>query len=208
MKTKLLTLAIFAMATLFTAPVYAQVSFGTRHGLAISTLSKTGDFYDNDEMHFSYTGGIFVTAPVKGVFAIQPELNYICKGRSSETSGLLETSYQSRYHYLQLPVLARFNTHLSMTEKTKVYFNAGPYVAALLKSQNKPENVTEWKDDSYSGVDKDPDLGLVLGMGVTFPVKKLTLQADLRYDMGLSKVNFQPDDYHTKAMSLSLGILF
>jgi hypothetical protein len=95
-----------------------------------------------------------------------------------------------------------------MTEKTKVYFNAGPYVAALLKSQNKPENVTEWKDDSYSGVDKDPDLGLVLGMGVTFPVKKLTLQADLRYDMGLSKVNFQPDDYHTKAMSISLGILF
>jgi hypothetical protein len=45
-------------------------------------------------------------------------------------------------------------------------------------------------------------------MGVTFPVKKLTLQADLRYDMGLSKVNFQPDDYHTKAMSLSRGILF
>jgi hypothetical protein len=57
MKTKLLTLAIFTMATLLTAPVYAQVSFGTRHGLAISTLSKTGDFYDNDEMHFSYTGG-------------------------------------------------------------------------------------------------------------------------------------------------------
>jgi hypothetical protein len=45
-------------------------------------------------------------------------------------------------------------------------------------------------------------------MGVTFPVKKLTLQADLRYDMGLSEVNFQPEDYHTKALSLTIGIIF
>ena len=78
----------------------------------------------------------------------------------------------------------------------------------MLKSQNKPDGSSEWKDDSYSGVDKDPDLGLVLGMGVTFPVKKLTLQADLRYDMGLSEVNFQPEDYHTKALSLTIGIIF
>lgn len=208
MKTKILALVIFTMAIILTVPVYAQVSFGTRHGLAISTLAKTGDLYDNDEMHFSYTGGIFVVAPIKGVFAVQPELNYICKGRSNETTEFIETSYQSRYHYLQVPVLARFNTNLSMTENTKVYFNAGPYVSALLKSQNKPDGSSEWKDDSYSGVDKDPDLGLVLGMGVTFPVKKLTLQADLRYDMGLSEVNFQPEDYHTKALSLTIGILF
>ena len=208
MKTKLLTLAIFAMAIILTVPVYAQVSFGTRHGLAISTLAKTGDLYDNDEMHFSYTGGIFVTAPVKGVFAIQPELNYICKGRSSETSEFIETSYQSRYHYLQIPVLARFNTHLSMTEKTKVYFNVGPYVSTLLKSQNKPENVSDWKDDNYDDVDKDPDFGLILGMGVTFPVNKYTLQADLRYDMGLSKLNYQPDSYRTKALGITIGIIF
>ncbi|PKP46954.1 MAG: hypothetical protein CVT94_13020 [Bacteroidetes bacterium HGW-Bacteroidetes-11] len=208
MKTKIVTLAIFVMATILTAPVHAQISFGTRHGVTISTLAKTGDLYDNEEMHFAYTGGIFVTAPVKGVFAIQPELNYICKGRSNESSEFIESNYQSRYHYLQIPVLARFNTHLSMTEKTKVYFNAGPYASALLKSQNKPENVSDWKDDKYNDVDKDPDFGLVLGMGVTFPVNKLTLQADLRYDMGLSKLNYQPDDYRTKALGITIGIIF
>ncbi|HPF64608.1 porin family protein [Lentimicrobium sp.] len=208
MKTKILTLAIFTMATILTVPVNAQVSFGTRHGLAISTLAKTGDLYDNDEMLFSYTGGIFITAPVKGVFAIQPELNYICKGRSDETTEFIESSYRSRYHYLQVPVLARFNTNLSMTENTKVYFNAGPYISALLISQNKPDGSSEWKDDDYDEVGKDPDLGIILGMGVTFPVNRLTLQADLRYDLGLAKLNYQPEDYHTKALSLTIGILF
>jgi hypothetical protein len=208
MKTKTKMLVLLMLSLFFMNGANAQISVGTRHGISISTLSKTGDLADNDEMIATYTGGLFVTLPVKGDFAIQPELNYLCKGRSSEETEFTSTEFSSRYHYLQLPVMLRYNSNVTGNENTKLYFTAGPYASALLKSQCKLENCNEWSDDNYDNVDKDPDLGVIFGMGVTFPVKNLKLQADLRYDMGLSKLNFQPDDYRTKALSLSLGIMF
>jgi len=39
-------------------------------------------------------------------------------------------------------------------------------------------------------------------------LNKCKLQFDLRYEMGLSKLNNQPEDYRTKAISLAAGILF
>ena len=208
MKTKTNMIALLMLSLFFVNGVNAQVSFGTRHGVSLSTLSKTGDFADNDKMIATYTGGLFVVVPFKGDFAIQPELNYLYKGRSTIKSELGVTEFSSRYHYLQVPVLLRYNSNVTGNENTKLYFTAGPYASALLKSQCKLKNCNEWTDDKYDNVEKDPDLGVIIGMGVTFPVKNLKLQADLRYDMGLSKLNFQPDNYRTKALSLTLGIMF
>lgn len=208
MKTKTNMIALLMLSLLFVNSVNAQVSFGTRHGVSLSTLSKTGDFADNDKMIATYTGGLFIAVPVKGDFAIQPELNYLCKGRSTIKSEPGVTEFSSRYHYLQVPVMLRYNSNATGNENTKLYFTAGPYASALLKSQCKLKNCNEWTDDKYDNEEKDPDLGVIIGMGVTFPVKNLKLQADLRYDMGLSKLNFQPDNYRTKALSLTLGIMF
>ena len=208
MKTKTNMIALLMLSLLFVNGVNAQVSFGTRHGVSLSTLSKTGDFADNDKMIATYTGGLFVVVPFNGDFAIQPELNYLCKGRSTIKSEPGVTEFSSRYHYLQVPVMLRYNSNVTGNENTKLYFTAGPYASALLKSQCKLKNCNEWTDDKYDNVEKDPDLGVIIGMGVTFPVKNLKLQADLRYDMGLSKLNFQPDNYRTKALSLTLGIMF
>jgi hypothetical protein len=208
MKTKTKMLALLMLSLSYMNGANAQISVGTRHGISISTLSKTGDLADNDEMIATYTGGLFVTLPVKGDFAIQPELNYVCKGRSNEITEFETSEFSSRYHYLQVPVMLRYNSNVTGNENTTLYFTAGPYASALLKSQCKLKNCNEWSDDNYDNEDKDPDLGVIFGMGVTFPVKNLKLQADLRYDMGSSKLNFQPDDYRTKALSLSLGIMF
>ncbi len=208
MKTKTNILAFLALSLFFVNGVNAQVIYGTRHGVSISTLSKTGDFADNDKMIATYTGGLFIAAPIKGGFAIQPELNYLCKGRSSIKSDYATPTFSSRYHYLQVPVMLRYNSNVTGNENTQLYFTAGPYASVLLKSQCKLKNCNEWTDDKYDNGDKDPDLGVILAMGVTFPVKTLKFQADLRYDMGLSKLNFQPDDYRTKALSLTLGIIF
>lgn len=208
MKTKTNILTLLILSLFLVNGVNAQVSFGTRHGVSLSTLSKTGDFADNDKMIATYTGGLFVVVPFKGDFAIQPELNYLCKGRSTIKSESGVAEFSSRYHYLQVPVMLRYNSNATGNENTKLYFTAGPYASALLKSQCKLKNCNEWTDDKYDNEEKDPDLGVIIGMGVTFPVKNLKLQADLRYDMGLSKLNFQPDNYRTKALSLTLGILF
>lgn len=208
MKTKTNILILLMLSLFIVNVVNAQVIYGTRHGVSLSTLSKTGDFADNDKMIATYTGGLFVAVPMNGEFAIQPELNYLCKGRSSIKTDYATPTFSSRYHYLQVPVMLRYNSNVTGNENTQLYFTAGPYASVLLKSQCKLKNCNEWTDDKYDNGDKDPDLGVILAMGVTFPVKTLKFQADLRYDMGLSKLNFQPDDYRTKALSLTLGILF
>ena len=208
MKTKTNILTLLMLSLFFVNGVNAQVIYGTRHGVSFSTLSKTGDLTDNDKMIATYTGGLFIAAPIKGGFAIQPELNYVCKGRSSIKPDYATPTFKSRYHYLQVPVMLRYNSNVTGNENTKLYFTAGPYASVLLKSQCKLKNCNEWTNDEYDNGDKDPDLGVILAMGVTFPVKNLKFQADLRYDMGLSKLNFQPDDYRTKALSLTLGIIF
>lgn len=208
MKTKTKIITLLMLSLFFVNAVNAQVYYGTRHGVSLSTLSKTGDFADNDKMIATYTGGLFVGVPLKGDFAIQPELNYLGKGRSKQKPDFATPTFKSRYHYLQVPVMLRYNSNVTGNESTKLNFTAGPYASVLLKSQCKLKNCNEWTDDNFDNEDKKPDLGIIFAMGITFPVKNLKFQTDLRYDMGLSKLNFQPDNYRTKALSLTLGIIF
>jgi hypothetical protein len=208
MKTRKLIIPAILAAMLISVSVDAQISVGTRHGVTFSTLSKTGDLYDNVQIITSYTGGVFITIPVGGAIDFLPEVNFIRKGRSSEELNSLGEEFSSHYDYIQVPLMARYNTTLSGNSKYSIYFNAGPYASALLKSQRKLISSKDWENDEYGNVDKDPDFGIIVGGGVTIPINKFRMQFDLRYDLGLSKLNNQPDDYRTKALSLTAGIIF
>jgi opacity protein-like surface antigen len=169
--------------------------------MSISTLSKTGDIYDNEELKIAYTGGVFAQFHLKPSFTIQPELNYLCKGRSSDN----ENSEDATFHYLQIPVLAGYEFDLN--KSLSAYLNAGPFVAPMLKSEYKGISGTEINSNA-EGTDKKTDFGLILGGGILIPVNKVKIMVDLRYDLGLGKLNKQPDDFRTKALSLTTGIMF
>ena len=209
MKTnKLMSIAAMLIMTI---PFHAgaQVSIGTRQGITFSTLSQIGNLYDNNQIAVSYTGGIFANIPVKGALAFQPELNYIRKGRCSETE-LSGTSQETdcNYNYLQVPVMMRYTADLTGKSSTKIFFNAGPYAAFLFKTESKLKSGEELPANTLTDNHKDPDLGFILGGGITVPLSKFRIQLDLRYDMGLTKLNNQPDDFRTKSLSLAAGILF
>lgn len=208
MKTKHLIFTALISIMLLSFPVTAQISVGTRQGITFSTLSKIGDIYDNNQFITAYTGGIFMTVPVKGSLSFAPEANFVRKGRSDEQNESTLENMSTHYDYLQIPVMARYNSTLSGSDKYSIYLNAGPYTGFLLKSQTKKAGSSEWTDDTYESNDKDPDFGLIAGGGVTVPLNKFKLQFDLRYEMGLSKLNNQPQDFRTKAISLAAGILF
>ncbi|HPT14027.1 MAG TPA: porin family protein [Bacteroidales bacterium] len=208
MKTKRLIITAMVSIMLLSFPAIAQISVGTRQGISFSTLSKIGDIYDNNQFTTSYTGGIFLTVPVKGHLSFAPEVNFIRKGRSDEQNEITLGNVSKHYDYLQVPVMVRYNSTLTESDNYTIFFNAGPYAGFLLKSQTKKAGSSEWINDSYESNDKDPDFGLMAGGGVTVPLNKCKLQFDLRYEMGLSKLNNQPEDYRTKAISLAAGILF
>ena len=138
MKTNKTIKLALVLLTLVPIMAEAQISFDTRHGIAISTLSKPGDLYDNDNLTVSYTGGAFAVIPMVKNLAIQPEINYIRKGRCDENN-LSGSSQETtcKYHYLQVPVLARYNAIITGNSESCIFFNAGPYVAVAQPFQNK-----------------------------------------------------------------------
>jgi hypothetical protein len=201
-----LALAIILIST----SAFAQVNFGLRSGVAATTLSDKGDLYNDNNVTFSYTGGVFATIPVIKSFAIQPELNYVRKGRSNETTELNTTTETDfMLHYLEVPVLFQYrNKQLLNKSGSEFYLNAGPYAAFVLSTQTRLSN-----DESESTLvpvedSKNTDWGVTMGIGFQTPVFKKDICFDLRYDMGLSEIERQPTEYRTKALSLTVGIAF
>jgi len=202
---------MLAMASLMlvSTSAFAQTNFGLRSGIAASTLSDKGDLYNDNNVTFSYTGGIFATLPVIKSFAIQPELNYVRKGRSNETTEL-NTSVKTDFmlHYLQVPVLFQYrNDQMLNKSGSSFYINAGPYAAFVLNTQ------TRVSDNNSDGAlvtvsdSKNTDWGATMGVGFQTPIFKKDICFDLRYDMGLSEIEQQPTEYRTKSLSLTVGIV-
>jgi len=209
MKTKKTTLYAIAFC-LFILPTMAsaQSSFGLRTGIAATTLSAKGDLYNDNNVTYSFTAGAFSTLSLNKSFAVQPEVNYIRKGRSNETTEL-NTTVKTDFllHYLQVPVMLKYRNS-DLLDKSEFYINCGPYAAFVLK------NDTRLSDDNETAAlvqiedSKNTDWGVAFGIGFMTPICKNNICFDLRYDMGLTEIEKQPTDYRTKALSLTVGIQF
>jgi len=55
--------------------------------------------------------------------------------------------------------------------------------------------------------DTKTDWGIAFGLGVQFPVVERNVRFDLKYDLGLSEIGGQPDDFRTKCLSLTVGVV-
>jgi hypothetical protein len=209
MKTKNSIMLALALM-LISISTFAQINFGIRSGIAATTLSDKGNLYQDNKVTFSYTGGVFATIPVVKSFAIQPELNYVRKGRSNETTEL-NTSVETDFmlHYLEVPVLFQYRNDQMLTKSGSVfYINAGPYAAFVLNTQTRTGNNNESSTPVAADNSKNTDWGATLGIGFQTPVFKKNICFDLRYDMGLSEIAQQPTEYRTKSLNLTVGMVF
>lgn len=201
MKTINYSLYVLLFVLISTAS-FAQINFGVRNGVSATTFALKGNLPDNNNVTFSYTAGAFVDLPICKSVYIQPEINYIRKGRSQETTELnttLKTDYM--IHYLQIPVLLQYRDNEMQENHGYIFYvNAGPYAAFALNDQTHP---TLANMPAYS---KKTDWGASLGIGLQTPIIGKDIRFDLRYDMGLSQIANQPEDYRTKALSFTVGI--
>jgi len=208
MKTKNSIMLALAL-TLISTVTFAQINIGLRHGVAATTFSDKGNLIDNSNDTYSYTAGAFFTIPVFKSLAIQPEINYVRKGRSDETTALntpIETDFMLQY--LQIPVLLQYRNNQMFNKSESVFYvNAGPYTALALNTQKRLSNGSEGDLLIPVKESNNTDLGLTFGIGLQTPIRHKDVCFDLRYDMGLSEIELQPNDYRTKALSLTIGIL-
>jgi hypothetical protein len=209
MKTKSILLVV-AISLLAPAALFAQTTFGLRNGVAATTLSAKGDLYNDNNVTFSYTAGVFSTIEFNKSLAIQPEVNYVRKGRSNETTELNTTTETDfLLDYLQVPVLFQYRNDQLLNKSGSVfYIHAGPYAAFVLNTKTKESDDIENASAVDTDDSKNTDWGATMGIGFQTPIFKQDICFDLRYDMGLSEIAQQPTDYRTKALSLTVGIKF
>ncbi|HNW53693.1 MAG TPA: porin family protein [Bacteroidales bacterium] len=201
---------LFASALmLVSVSTFAQTTFGLKQGAAMTTLSAKGDLYNDNNNSFSYNAGLFATIPVNTFLAIQPEINYVRKGRCNETTELNTTTKTDfLLHYMQVPVLLQYRNNQLLNKSASVFFiNAGPYAGFVLDTQTRVSESSEGGMLVPVEDDKNTDWGAVFGIGVQTPIRGKEVRFDLRYDMGLSEIANQPTDYRTKALSLTVGII-
>jgi hypothetical protein len=91
------------------AAAQAQVEVGFRVGVNISSISSKYDppltiAGEHTASATGFVGGGFVTVPVNGVFAFQPEVLF---SRQGSTSPSPNSTLRTRLDYLQVPLLAR-----------------------------------------------------------------------------------------------------
>ncbi len=208
MKTKISFLVMLFAVTLMMKQAAAQIETGIHAGLAASTFSPKGNLADNEKVTFSYSSGVFLSLPLTSSFAVQPELNYLTKGRSNETA-VLGVSENTDYvvDYLQVPLQLQYrNSKISESGRSVFYFNAGPYAAFALNNERRNSSGNK-SVILVDGKNNKTDWGLVLGLGFQTPVLERKVRFDLKYDLGLSEIAGQPDDYRTKCLSLTVGIV-
>ncbi len=201
---------LFASALmLVSVSTFAQTTFGLKQGAAMTTLSAKGDLYNDNNISYSYNAGLFATIPVNTFLAIQPEINYVRKGRCNETTELNTTTKTDfLLHYMQVPVLLQYRNNQLLNKSASVFFiNAGPYAGFVLDTQTRVSESSEGGMLVPVEDNKNTDWGAVFGIGVQTPIRGKEVRFDLRYDMGLSEIANQPTDYRTKALSLTVGII-
>jgi len=204
-------LLILFMTVLLALPGFGQFSIGPRLGVNFATI--TGKYSNNDDSKGGWITGLDFGAvgnyKFSDMISLNAELLFVTQGDKLKYEGsegakssLSHYSYvvTERYHYMQLPILAKFTFGSDL-----LFFGiAGPYFGYKIRGHYKAkseDNVVKgrvrFKEDKVKDDDwyQDPDeyrrfdLGMYIGGGVGKIIGPGRLEADLRFGMGFLDTN-------------------
>ncbi len=147
--------------------VHAQVEFGAKGGVNLSTV--TGDVDDVD-MGIGVAVGAFAKIEISDVIFIQPGLEVSLKGYSSTTAGGLKLTY------LDVPVLLKFQGDGGL------FGEVGPNLGLLFSA------TTDFLGEDYDVKDsfKGTDFGMNFGAGYEMDSG---FGFGARYNLGLANIS-------------------
>lgn len=211
MKTKIILLAGFAALLLMTQELQAQLKFGAHAGINLETQAELGELWNNCEIYPGVLiGGVLEFGTGKHI-SFQTELNYQKKGEKVSTS--IEGSdavTRREFNYLTIPLLIRENIHdAGLGDKWDLTFFAGPYAGYLVSAKSKTKLGDKTNDEDLDNQTEKADFGALLGGGVKYRLANgRSISAELRYEMGLAKIDKQDADLRNKGIGLTIGYSF
>lgn len=179
---------------------------GVKAGVNLTYLDG-GDVKSTDSK-IGFSVGGFLTYRINKLIAVQPEVLITQKKANSEKDVNWGTwKYKLDLWYLEIPVLVKVAIPVKSSLNPSVF--GGPAFALKLSGKGKSE-FTEGVWDRVVGGLESYDFGVIFGADVEFTLgffQKGKFTADVRYNLGLTKINTEKD-IKTRAFTFMLGYIF
>ncbi len=181
--------SILMVLAITTFSVQAQVGFGLKAGLNISTVRGTDD--EGTKSKIGANGGFFANIPAGTNFAIQPEVFYSMEGAKLDGSDV-----KLHLDYVNIPVLAQYRN------ESGFYAEVGPQIGILTSAKFKADGESQSVKDQL----KSTNFSIVGGLGYNF-IPSVGVNA--RYALGLSNISDDSEgDLKTSTFSIGLHYTF
>ena len=171
-------LALIASAVVVTPAAQAQVNFGLRAGLNVSTFA--GDDADGSEAKLGFVGGGYMNYAFSPTLSIQPEVLYSQKGAEATEEG---TTISFRVGYIDVPLLLKYTIPTGTNLMPSLF--AGPQVGFKLS-----ESVSGGGISVDTDFFKSTDFGVTFGgdIGARLAGRTQQFGVGLRYTLGLTSI--------------------
>lgn len=193
---------LFFIFSLFLISAQAQVRFGLKSGLNISTFY--GDDTEGLDSKLGFVGGFFISYQSKNLFILQPEVSYTTKGA---TAKIESANFTLSYDYIEIPILFKFEFPLDDNPSIKPAVFAGPFVAFKRKAKIIVSANGETEEADIKSV-APRDYGFQIGGALGFNLGKNELGFDVRYILGITSVDTSVNSFDIKNRVINLNIYF
>lgn len=198
MKKILFVLSIVSAVSCTEVVAQENLSFGPIVGVNFAKL-KGNTIYNDWKTGAS--AGIFINYSSESRFGVNGQILYSRIGGQSSNG-----ASKGHLDYIQIPIMGTYYLNGRGNQfRPKVML--GPYIGFLAKATNEsgvsinPENGNR----PYKGV----DAGAAMGFGFNYAIgRKVWLNADLRYNLGLAQVMNTVNDIYNRAWGINVGLSF
>jgi hypothetical protein len=211
MKTRFFLIAGMTMIILTCQNTQAQFSYGLHAGMNLETQASLGQLWNNCELYQGYLAGGFLEYGFNKTLSLQTEINYQKKGEKTvNTESGIKSVNRREFNYISVPLLVKFYVHDGgLGDKWDVSFLTGPYAGFLTSANSKikaGDTTTPVKIDNQA---EKTDIGAVIGTGVRYRLESgHAILAELRYEMGLTRIDATDTDLRNKGIGLTIGFSF
>ena len=210
MKTKLFFIAAIT-AMLFTCQtLQAQVKYGVHAAANLETQADFGQLWNNCDLYQGFLVGGFLEYKAGNNLAFQTELNYQKKGaKFTSTEMGTESVVRRTFNYMTVPLLVKSTFHdTGLGENWDLALFTGPYLSYLTSANSNLRDANNASIDIENQAEKT-DWGFIFGGGVTYKLANGgAIIGELRYQMGLKKIDKVDTDLRNKGMGITIGYRF
>jgi hypothetical protein len=194
----------FAACIGFSTPVHAQLSAGLLGGINLSSF--WGKDAQHPDMLLGYRVAGFITVPLVGSVAFQPEIGFTLKGSENVSSSAGSTvRAEARLYYVEAPLLLRAEL-LSGDRGPGLGILGGVAIAVNTAAWGTVADNLQTFVFPLLNVRRF-DTGIVFGGDVRWPAGPGTFVLDVRYVLGLRSFDTSPEGFiiYNRVLSVSVG---